>query len=140
MLKLLERPGPWDPAPRLNGAARAGAVRLETIPPKGALGRSQQLLELACKVLDAAQGGVGLLSPDGELAEHIAYGAAEEVVAEMWRSSRLAGLARLVLAHPGPFRIEDLAASHPDLGAPPGQPALGPLLGVTLRCLGRYRA
>src|SRR5438445_2041057 len=48
---------------------RPGAV-----PVRGTLNRSQCLLELARKLTGAARVGVGLISADGQFAEHLATG------------------------------------------------------------------
>jgi signal transduction histidine kinase len=116
-----------------------GAFRPSSVPKKILLSRSHQLLELACRVAGAPFGGVGLVSAEGELVEHIPYGLAEQDGAEPGDSSRLAKLVHFVLRQPEPMCLDDLAATHPRLGAPDGLAALGPFLGLPLHCPGRYR-
>jgi signal transduction histidine kinase len=112
---------------------------LQSVPQKVSLSRSHQLLELACRVVHACRGGLGLMSAAGELVEHIPFGVTEEEAAEMARNSHLGDLVQFVLCQPGPVFLDNLAASHPHLGQPPQMPPLGPFLGLPLHCPGRYR-
>jgi signal transduction histidine kinase/CheY-like chemotaxis protein len=117
----------------------AGTYRKGSVPKKILLGRSHQLLELACKVAGAAVGGLGLVSAEGELAEHIAFGISEDAASEMRRSPQLTELLQFILRQPEPTCLDDLGAAQPRLGVWTGLPALGPFLGLPLQCPSRYR-
>ena len=85
-------------------------VEAKLFHQKSTLSRPKHLLELACKVVGASQGGIGLLSGDGELVEHITYGLLDSVAAQLWQSPWSEELTRFVLQQPGPANIEDLGA------------------------------
>src|SRR4051794_12187783 len=89
-------------APLEAGAALAAVradvrpLRKRAAPPpsldKNAPSHPQHLLRLACNVLRADLGGIGLLSAEGKLVEHITFGVTDEVAAGMWQSPWLTGL------------------------------------------------
>ncbi|HLN31601.1 MAG TPA: ATP-binding protein [Gemmataceae bacterium] len=114
-------------------------VEAKLFHQKSTLSRPKHLLELACKVVGASQGGIGLLSGDGELVEHITYGLLDSVAAQLWQSPWSEELTRFVLQQPGPANIEDLGRAYPHLGMAPGLPLIGPFLGIPLTCHGRNR-
>jgi signal transduction histidine kinase len=136
MTQLVDVPATPVTPPRPDGA---GPARPGGVPKKISESRSQQLLELACKLTGARLGGVGLLAADGAVVEHLPLGIPEEAAAALRRSTRLTNLLRWVLQQPGPVRVDDLAACQPHLGRPDPGPALGPFLGLGVNCPGRYR-
>lgn len=132
------------------------------IPPKSAVNRPQQLLELAGKVTRAMWGGIGLLS-EGELIEHLTFGIADPSATQLARSSWFGLFIRFLHNRPTPATRKDLVESglpiEPDapardassladaadptcgpltLGS--GLPPLGSFLGVPLHCPGHYEA
>ncbi len=131
MTTLLDKPNLAGQPPRPAG------IQTSVVAKKVVLSRSQQLLELACKVAGASQGGIGLLSAEGDLVEHIAGGVPEAAAVRMWHTPRLTDLLRFVLARPEPTCVADLAGCHPHLGAPADLPPVGPFVGLPLRGLGR---
>src|SRR5260370_39336652 len=95
---LEERPSDGAPAPSSVASS---------LHPKPGLSRPQHLLELACRIVGASQGGIGLLSSDGELVEHLTYGLSYEVASQLWHSPRTAQLIPIVLHQPMPTNIKD---------------------------------
>ncbi len=109
-------------------------------PKKISLNRPQQLLELACKVVRAGRGGVGLLSADGELVEHFSFGISDEEAVALARSPWITQLLQFVQQNqPQATRVDSLAGDYPHLGLPPVVPAVGPFLAIPLNCTGRCR-
>jgi signal transduction histidine kinase len=111
-----------EPAPPLAEA--------EFLPKQQLPGRPQHLLELACKAVAASHGGIGLLSAEGDLIEHVAFGVSEKASAELWRAPWARELIGFVLEKPVYVQIEDLGAQRPVLAQPEALPAVGPFLAV----------
>jgi signal transduction histidine kinase len=109
-------------------------------PKKATLNRPQHLLQLACKVVRAAHGGIGVVSIDSDLMEHLTTGLPEQVAEDMWRSSLGNGLIRLVLQQTGLVNVADFTNASPGLQTVPHLSSLGPVLGMSLLCGGRCRA
>jgi signal transduction histidine kinase/CheY-like chemotaxis protein len=132
-------------APRKGPTELAGRIPLSglfprvTAPEKLSAGRSQQLLELACKVARAALGAIGVASAEGNLVEFISFGLSEEAAREVRRSAWLSDLVQAILRQSGALAGADLGLAFPRLSNPAGLPALGPFLAQPLNCPGRYR-
>ncbi len=108
-------------------------------PKKNARSRPQHLLEMVCRAVGAAQGGIALLSSDGEMTDHVTFGVSEDVTAGLGHSPWSGELVRFILQQPLPVNLPDLSRQQPALGQAPGLPAMGPFLGVPLFCQGRAR-
>lgn len=137
-LAALPKPG-LIAAPLLDGEFRPDSDPELAPIRKTMLGRPQHLLELACKVVQAPWGGVGLLAEDGELVEHFACGVSEEMAADLLRSPWPQEMLRFVLDQPGSTCLPDLAEEAPHLGSPPGLSPIGPFLALPLQFPGRCR-
>src|SRR5262245_8515920 len=99
-------------------------------PRKALLNRPQQILELACLVSTASQGGIGLLAAGAEVVEHLQHGSGE-LLPGTTRSPWVAALLRFVLRHRHPVRLPDwpeLDIADPHYHRP--RPPRGPFLGV----------
>jgi signal transduction histidine kinase len=100
--------------------------------------RPDQVLELACRAARADQGGLGLLGADGQLAEFVTFGLAEDDAAALRRSSWPLDVVQFVLRQPLPTRRgKDEAERLPD--SPfilPTAPFLGVPIGGPGRCRG----
>jgi signal transduction histidine kinase/ActR/RegA family two-component response regulator len=127
---------------RAGSAGPAASIAVNRLPraggqegPQGLQSRPQRLLELACKIARAGQGGIGLLSAEGELLEYLTVGLPERSTSELRHWSWGHEVARFVLQQARPTRVANLAHALPHLGVPPGLPAVGPFLGVPINCL-----
>lgn len=128
------------PGPVRNAAATTSATSATPIRPVPEMSnRPQHVLDLACKVFQAALGGLGFLGPDGELHGYLTYGVAEENVPGFLRSPWATAVVERILDHAGPIRQEGPDALA--LGAvPAGVGPLGSFLAVPLAILGPPRA
>ena len=123
-----------------TGRGPAPMRRAALLPPaleKVAPGHPQHLLRLACQVLHANLGGIGLLSVEGKLIDHIAFGLTEQTADEMLQSTWLAGLIGLLVQPEAGARVIDTSGELGRPEGPSGLPPLGPLLGAPLASQGR---
>jgi signal transduction histidine kinase/CheY-like chemotaxis protein len=119
-----------------TAAVVANDICISSMPRKVSPGRLHHLLELAFHAVPALQGGIGLLSSDGELLEHITYGLSEPSAHELEQSAGLATLLQMVARLPAPTRLRSLTTA----GLPADMPLpQGPFLGLPLTCTGRNR-
>lgn len=119
-------PGVWA------DEVEAGIAWLHFPPRKDSPGRLEPLLDLACRAVSASLGGLGFLSPDGDVIDHLTRGGPADRAA-------VAELLQLVSRQPAPTRVVDLAEAGllPE-SLSPSRP-LGPFLGIPLTCPGRGR-
>jgi signal transduction histidine kinase/CheY-like chemotaxis protein len=94
------------------------------------------LLELAFRAVRASRAGIGLLTADGELIEHLSIGAGRSATVALEQSSAFLGLLQTAQRQPAPMRLER--------GAPSSRTEdplaeTGPFLAVPLSCAGRSR-
>jgi signal transduction histidine kinase len=141
-------PSEWKPTSGLAEArlAKAPAVNLplpaQPFPvgtKKPMTNRIQQILELACAAVGAGRAGIGILSAENELAEHLSAGIAQPEAAETGRNVWAKDIAQFVLGREGLVHSPDLSGDQPSLGQPPDSPTVGPFLAVPLVCLGRSK-
>jgi signal transduction histidine kinase len=113
------------------------ALILPAFSKKPARNRSQQLLELACKAFAAERGGIGILSADNEVIEHLTFGLGPQQATQIWRNSWTKDIVQFVLERGGRVNCANLSADHPALGKRDGFSAVGPFMAVSLLCPGR---
>jgi signal transduction histidine kinase/ActR/RegA family two-component response regulator len=104
--------------------------------------RPEQVLELACRAARADQGGLGLLGADGQLAEFVTFGLAEDEAAALRRSSWPVEVVQRVLRQPLPTRgtvAECGLAGGDGPGRLPSAVCELPFLGVPILGPGRCR-
>lgn len=135
----LPPPETAGPIPYLGGEFQSDAGQGIFPARRVTLGRPQQLLEVACRVAQASWGGVGLLSSEGDLVEHLSHGVGEEAMAELLHSPWTAELVRFAARRPGATYQRDLVGELPWLGTPPPSLSVGPFLGVPLNFPARCR-
>src|SRR5438132_4281642 len=102
------------------------------------------LLKLVAKALQATQGALGLVSAEGDIEQHIAFGMADDLGLELQRSSWGNELIRFIVHQGVPIKVSDFTKDLLAQGSPPflvAEPPLnsGPFLGVPLICHGRCR-
>ena len=117
MLNQVETPlGPESRASQRRGSSPAGNPTPEMfsgaapVPPKAAVNRPQQLLELAGKVARSTWGGIALLA-EGELVEHLTFGISDENATELARSAWFVPFISFLYNRPAPATLKDLAES-----------------------------
>lgn len=97
----------------------------------------RRIVQAAVDLSDARYGALGVLGPDGHVAEFIHVGMDSETVAAIGDAPRGRGVLGLLIDHPVPLRIDDLNAHPSSAGFPAGHPPMTAFLGVPVRVRGR---
>ncbi len=114
----------------------ANDLCLTNPPRKAAPGRLANLLQLVSRAAGRARAGIALMSPEGDLAEHLTYGMVEAEATALERSTTLLSVLQCVLRQPTPTRlvnVRELSGHANELAG------FGPFLAVPLKCAGRNR-
>src|SRR5258708_1098848 len=131
------------PAPRASSPPPSGARPLPAkssfVPKKTWVSHSQQALDLAFKFLRASQGGIAILSADGELLEHLVCGQPSELPGERERTTWFLHLMRRIAQHAGPLRTTAGEWSDPSLDLEALEARVGPLPAIPVHCPSRCR-
>jgi len=132
------------PAPRASNptppsGARPLPAKSSFVPKKTWVSHSQQALDLAFKFLRASQGGIAILSADGELLEHLVCGQPSELPGERERTTWFLHLMRRIAQHAGPLRTTAGEWSDPSLDLEALEARVGPLLAIPFHCPSRCR-
>lgn len=91
------------------------------------------IMHTAMDLTGAKYGAVGVLGSHGILRDFLHLGMPEDVVEEIGHLPRGEGLLGTITRERKTLRLDDLS-SHPDaVGFPPGHPAMGSFIGVSLR-------
>jgi len=93
----------------------------------------RQIAELACDLVDARYGAVGVIGTDGQLAQFVTVGIDDELAARIGPLPRGEGILGEVIRHPAPLLLEDLRAHPRSVGFPAGHPPMTTFLGVPIR-------
>lgn len=122
---------------------RAGSMLPGAVPPsateRASRSRPQHLLDLACKVLEASWGGIGLFAADGELIDHITTGLSEDTAVALGRSPALMAFLTRTLSNGAPVWGTGLTHPVADWAKVVDLPTSDAFLAVPLASLGRYR-
>ncbi|MBF4162888.1 GAF domain-containing sensor histidine kinase [Nocardioides acrostichi] len=94
-----------------------------------------RIVESACLLTDARYGALGVLGPDGDLADLITYGLDRES-SDITEFPHGRGILRLLIDAPEPLRLEDLTTHPHRVGFPAGHPEMRSFLGVPVRLRG----
>ena len=92
----------------------------------------RQIVEAALELVGAAYGAIGVLGPNGQLAEFIHVGMDEETVARIGEPPAGLGLLGALITDPRPVRLADMGNDPRSVGCPVGHPVLNSFLGVPL--------
>jgi signal transduction histidine kinase len=96
----------------------------------------RRLVEAACRLTDARYGALGVIGPDGALSEFVHVGVGADEAQAIGHLPVGEGILGLLIAHPQPLRLDDLAR-HPDsVGFPANHPPMHSFLGVPVRVRG----
>ena len=138
----LERPSlpgarPWtsiDGGPDDRDRLRALLVAYRAVSSEPVLADVLQTIVGAARdLVDARYAALGVLGPDGGLAEFVHVGVDEATAARIGAPPRGRGIPGLVTAHRRPLRLDDLGTDPASVGFPDGHPPMRSFLGVPVR-------
>jgi two-component system, NarL family, sensor histidine kinase DevS len=96
----------------------------------------RRIVQAAVELVDATYGALGVINADGRLGEFVHVGidgATAERIGDLPTGNGILGL---LVDHPVPIRLENLASHPSSSGFPPGHPRMGSFLGVPVRVRG----
>ncbi|MFJ9907681.1 GAF domain-containing protein [Streptomyces sp. NPDC101152] len=92
-----------------------------------------RIVESAVSLVDAQYGALGVLGEEGTIKQFVTVGIDEEAIARIGNYPRGEGILGLLIRHPEPLRLANLA-DHPDsAGFPDGHPPMTSFLGAPVR-------
>lgn len=97
----------------------------------------RRIVQAAVDLADATYGALGVIGPDGELADFIHVGVDADAAQLIGDLPSGRGILGLLVDHPVPLRLDDLAAHPSSAGFPAHHPVMGSFLGVPVRVRGR---
>ncbi|MCH5676830.1 GAF domain-containing sensor histidine kinase [Streptomyces sp. CME 23] len=93
----------------------------------------QRIVESAVSLVDAKYGALGVLGEDGTIKQFLTVGIDEETIARIGHYPRGEGILGLLIRHPEPLRLADLAQHPSSSGFPAGHPPMTSFLGAPVR-------
>ena len=97
----------------------------------------RRIVQAAVDLVDASYGALGVLGADGELTSFVHVGIDQATQAVIGDLPRGKGILGLLLNHPAPIRLDDMATHPSAVGFPPGHPIMKSFLGVPVRVRGQ---
>jgi len=91
------------------------------------------VVEVACDLVNASYGAIGVISPDGMLEEFIHVGMSDGIVAALGAPPSGHGLLGAVINDARPIRLEHISHDERSVGFPEGHPPMDSFLGVPVR-------
>ncbi|GAB2449237.1 signal transduction histidine kinase [Conyzicola lurida] len=91
------------------------------------------VVQVACDLVSASYGALGVISPDGMLEEFVHVGMSDGVVAELGTPPSGHGLLGAVITDARPIRLENISHDERSVGFPHGHPPMESFLGVPVR-------
>ncbi len=122
------------PAERLQGLLDAVSLVGSELDLQVVL---RSIAQVAADLVDARYGALGVLAPDGTLAQFVTVGLDEEQIAAIGAPPRGLGILGELIRHPVALRTEDLGALPAAVGFPAGHPPMHSFLGVPVRVHGK---
>jgi len=93
-----------------------------------------RIVTAACELVGARYGALGVVGPSGKrLARFITHGVTPEEIAAIGPYPEGHGILGLLIEHPEPLRLTDLAEHPRSFGFPPNHPPMRTFLGVPVR-------
>ena len=111
-----------------SGLNLASDLSLETV--------LQRIVDEAADLTDATYGALGVLGPDGGIAEFVTTGITAEQRAAIGDPPKGHGILGLLIRDPRPVRIRTLAEHELSYGFPPNHPAMTSFLGAPVSSRG----
>jgi signal transduction histidine kinase len=96
----------------------------------------RRIVKAATELVDARYGALGVLNPDGTLGEFVHVGLEESAANAIGNLPEGRGILGLLVNHPVPIRLDDLATHPASVGFPEHHPAMSSFLGVPVRVRG----
>lgn len=93
----------------------------------------RRIATVACSLVDARYGALGVIGPDRALREFIHVGLDEEDRARIGDLPHGRGVLGLLIEDPRPIRLHDLGQHEQHFGFPAGHPVMRSFLGVPIR-------
>lgn len=116
---------------RMRGLLEAVVAMAGDLSLKAVL---NQVVESACKLVNAQYGALGVLAEDGPGLKHfITVGIDDEVAEKIGDLPTGHGVLGLLISDPRPLRLPDLGRHPSAYGFPPGHPPMTSFLGVPIR-------
>ncbi|MGW3494352.1 sensor histidine kinase [Streptomyces sp. NPDC001020] len=92
-----------------------------------------RIVESAATLVDARYGALGVLGDDGTIKQFVTVGMDEGTIARIGHYPRGEGILGLLIRHPEPLRLANLADHPASAGFPPGHPPMTSFLGAPVR-------
>lgn len=92
-----------------------------------------RIVESAVTLVDAQYGALGVLGEDGTIKQFVTVGINEEAIARIGHYPRGEGILGLLIRHPEPLRLANLADHSASVGFPEGHPPMNSFLGAPVR-------
>ncbi|MBI0374770.1 GAF domain-containing protein [Streptomyces albiflaviniger] len=92
----------------------------------------QRIVESAVSLVDAEYGALGVLGEEGTIKQFLTVGIDEETIAGMGHYPRGEGILGLLIRHPEPLRLANLARHPSSVGFPSGHPPMTSFLGTPI--------
>jgi signal transduction histidine kinase len=93
----------------------------------------RRIAEVACDLVDARYGAVGVIGPDGQLAQFVTVGVDDELAARIGPRPRGEGILGEVIRHPVPLQLDEIRTHPRSAGFPADHPPMTTFLGVPIR-------
>lgn len=96
----------------------------------------RRIVTSATQLVDAQYGALGVLGANGTVEDFIHVGFSEDVAASIPHVPQGLGILGLLIDHPVPIRLDDLASHPASIGFPENHPPMKSFLGVPIRVRG----
>jgi signal transduction histidine kinase len=96
-------------------------------------GTLRRIIQTAVELVGARYGAVGVLGEDSDLSQFVYVGIDHETRSKMGHLPEGKGLLGLLIEHPQPIRVPDLAEHPASVGFPPNHPPMRSFLGAPIR-------
>ena len=93
----------------------------------------RRIAEVACELVDARYGAVGVIGPDGQLVQFVTVGVDDEAAERIGPRPRGEGILGEVIRHPVPLLLQEIRTHPRSVGFPADHPPMTTFLGVPIR-------